>query len=214
MSLPILLVSQNEQQREDEISDILKQSGLKTDHPDLLYLSEKLGIESIKKIKEHLNWKPVMAKYRAVVINPADSLTMDAQNSLLKVLEEPSESALIVMGADSEDILLETVRSRIEIRYLNKLPGDIKNDFKQIADLLSLDVPARLERIEKNDDRKKLVTDLAQYYHSHLLARSGQLSEIKLILQSEAWIKQNVSAKAVSDFLMIKLSKAAKTNDD
>lgn len=210
MKLPLLIVSQNTKLRDDEIEAVLKKHQLTLMHPDLLFLSEKLGIETIKKVHQHLNWKPTLAKFRAVVINPADSLTFDAQNALLKVLEEPSPQALIILGADSEDSFLETIKSRVEINSLSQKNPDNKVDVDFLANLLRQEVAERLEVIEKTEDRKKLISSLVEYYHKYLTTKPYQVDELKLLIQAEAWVKQNVSAKAVSDFLMIKLQVVGK----
>src|SRR6266568_1174257 len=106
MNIPLILVG-NTQSREEAISDLLKQHDLGLGHPDVLVLTEKLGIESIKKIREHLFLKPALSAHRFIIINPADSLTMDAQNALLKILEEPTDTTIIILGVEKTDVLLK-----------------------------------------------------------------------------------------------------------
>jgi DNA polymerase-3 subunit delta' len=55
---------------------------------------------------------PLEANVRVVVIEPAEKLTMDAQNALLKVLEEPPDRTAIVLVTAAPQDLLETVVSR------------------------------------------------------------------------------------------------------
>jgi len=47
-----------------------------------------LGVKDAKKVREHFHLKPYSAKGRVVVILQSDRLTLEAQNSLLKTLEE------------------------------------------------------------------------------------------------------------------------------
>lgn len=56
--------------------------------------------------------RPSQGVHRVAVIERADRLNEDAQNALLKVLEEPPEGAVICLAADHERPLLDTLRSR------------------------------------------------------------------------------------------------------
>lgn len=65
--------------------------------------------------------KPVTSNRKVYIINNSDTMTKEAQNSLLKVLEEPPEYASIILIASNENKLLNTIRSRcIKINF-NKL---------------------------------------------------------------------------------------------
>lgn len=210
MSLPLIIVGKNEQLKSQLIDDLLSEYKVKLDHPDVLFLSEKLGIDQVKKIREHLSWRPTLAKKRIVIINPADSLTIDAQNGLLKILEEPSDNAVLVLGVDQEDVLLPTILSRCEIKTLNldKISNESKR--QELEELLSKDIPDRLQLLEKIEDRKGLLFDLLAFYHQKILTNSQLLEQVKLLLEAEAWAKRNVPAKAITDYLMTKLSEPGK----
>ena len=55
---------------------------------------------------------PFEARYRVIIIDPADALTQDAANAFLKTLEEPPPSVVLVLITAREAALRETVRSR------------------------------------------------------------------------------------------------------
>jgi DNA polymerase-3 subunit delta' len=55
---------------------------------------------------------PFEAPYRAVIIDPADRMTPDAANTLLKTLEEPPSHSVFVLITSAPDQLLETIASR------------------------------------------------------------------------------------------------------
>lgn len=208
MDLPIVLISFSKELRNQTINQILAGNKAQLEHPDVLFLSEKLGIEAVKKVKEHLKWKPALAQKRIVVIEPADKLTFDSQNGLLKILEEPSENGLIVLGVENEESLLPTVISRCEVRILK---ADLKNnaDFSSIETILGKDAGERLEQIEKIEDRKNFLTDLLFYYRSKL---PNDVQTVRKLLEAEKWIAQNVSAKAVTDYLMLEIPGHQKTS--
>lgn len=125
-----------------------------------------------------------------------------------KTLEEPAGNVVMMVGIDDQASLLPTVLSRCEIRYFGK-PA-LSSDFSEVLELLALSVEDRLEKIEKNDDRQKLVETLASFYYSLLPKNPEYGGSLQLVLSGLSWIKQHVPAKAVSDFLMISLPKYAK----
>lgn len=61
-------------------------------------------------------------KHRVVLIEGAESLTPQAQNALLKTIEEPPEGTVIILAAAHEQALLPTVRSRMRLMVLQPVP--------------------------------------------------------------------------------------------
>ena len=59
-----------------------------------------------------------MSKNKIYIINSADKMTKEAQNSLLKTLEEPPEYAVLILIVSNESMLLNTIKSRcIKIKF-------------------------------------------------------------------------------------------------
>jgi len=72
-----------------------------------------IGIEAIRELQHFLKLKlPTNAPWRIIVIPQAQGLTTEAQNALLKSLEEPPERTLFILASNSEQALLPTIRSR------------------------------------------------------------------------------------------------------
>jgi DNA polymerase III delta prime subunit len=204
MPLPIIFVSSNQTNIDQAIEKYLSELDLSLDHSDVLHLSEKLGIDQIKKINQHFLWKNITKSGRVLVLNPADGLTLDAQNGLLKILEEAAESSHLIMGVSDESILIPTVLSRCKIINLS-LTSPVQEDLSEIKLLLASSIENRLEQVEKKEDRKQIVEQICQFYYMNLPKEPELAESIKVVLNCIAWIKQNVSAKAVSDYLLIKL---------
>lgn len=88
---------------------------LKGVHPDMLYLEPKEGIIRVSEVREiiaFLSHKPHEGRYKAVVIEDADKMNIEASNAFLKTLEEPPEKSLIILISMFPELLPETVRSR------------------------------------------------------------------------------------------------------
>lgn len=72
-----------------------------------------IGIDSLRtKILDPVGYRPFEGARRVFIIDPADDMTANAQDSLLKTLEEPPPSAILILVTAYPDTLLATIRSR------------------------------------------------------------------------------------------------------
>jgi DNA polymerase-3 subunit delta' len=74
--------------------------------------AHSIGIGVIREIKRQTYLRPVEDRHRVMVISRAEKMTEEASNSLLKVLEEPSEDVVFFLTAAKPDWLLPTIVSR------------------------------------------------------------------------------------------------------
>jgi DNA polymerase-3 subunit delta' len=86
-------------------------------HPDLHRVGPEgaagqVGIGRVRELTTELSLLPVEGGARVAVVEAAHRMNEDAQNALLKTLEEPPAGVTIVLCADEEERLLPTVRSR------------------------------------------------------------------------------------------------------
>ena len=68
--------------------------------------------------------KPIISKQKVYIINDAETMTVEAQNCLLKTLEEPPEYAIIILICSNEDNLLSTIKSRCTRMYFETISED------------------------------------------------------------------------------------------
>lgn len=79
-----------------------------------------IGLPDIQIIKHHINQTPLYSKYNFFIINNADFLNKEAQNSLLKVIEEPGKNSIILLLTTYHQ-LLPTIYSRCLNLYLDPI---------------------------------------------------------------------------------------------
>jgi len=206
-----LLISPSLKIRIEEIGKILSTEKLTNPHPDLLYFAsgEKLGVEQAKKIKKHFSLKPYSAQGRLVVMEDASDLTIEAQNALLKTLEELPEKAMIILAADSDSKFLPTVLSRCEIIKIHDSRFMIQDsNYKEdIEKLLEATIEERFEYIEKLKDREEFLHSLITYFHQNLASnlKGYPTNFLKELLQAEEWVSHNVNIRAILEYLMLKM---------
>lgn len=85
---------------------------------------QSIGIAQVQALLEDMALAPVEGGVRVLVIAPAGAMTEEAQNALLKGLEEPPARSVIVLVAAREDELLPTVVSRCRVVRLGELSPD------------------------------------------------------------------------------------------
>lgn len=210
--LPIILLHQQICKRRDYINQLLQQANLNFTHPDVLFFDEveKLGIEKIRKIQDFFNLKPYQTKQPALVIISSENLTPEAQNSLLKILEEPTHESLIILGAEREEQLLPTILSRcqiINLKHEDKNNQQLLEEYQPtIKKLAKADIEERFQIIDKITDKEAFLTVLLIYYHQHLVdLQDKEVDFLKDLMRAEQWVRQYVNPRAILEYLMLKM---------
>ncbi len=95
-------------------------------HPDIIYVThEKPGTISVEDIRQQVNdtiaVKPYQGPYKIYIIEGAEMMTIQAQNALLKTIEEPPRYAVIMLLTENAQMLLPTVNSRCVMLKLRNI---------------------------------------------------------------------------------------------
>ncbi|MDF2987899.1 MAG: polymerase delta subunit [Eubacterium sp.] len=86
-------------------------------NPDFqeIYSAEKsISVDDIRNVLKGLVIRPLYSEYKIIIINDADSMTVQAQNALLKSLEEPPPYVVFILTVQSGAAVTPTVRSRCQ----------------------------------------------------------------------------------------------------
>lgn len=112
-----------------------------SNNPDIIIIDEQeesIKTDQIKELTSNVLEKPIQGNKKIYIINNSENMTKEAQNSLLKTLEEPPEYVIIILITNNENLLLNTIKSRcIKINFSKLSDNEIKQYFNQ-----------RLEKIE------------------------------------------------------------------
>ena len=96
-------------------------------HPDFEIINqsgETIKIEQIRLLTSKIIEKPIISDKKIYIINDAEKMTKEAQNCLLKTLEEPPEFAIIILITSNINLLLNTVVSRCINISFEKISND------------------------------------------------------------------------------------------
>ena len=99
-------------------------------HPDVTVVEPgetgSIKIDVVREAIRQTTFKPFEARRRVIIFNDADGLGDDAQNALLKTLEEPPPGSVLILVTAHPHRLLATVRSRCPVvRFAPLLPADV-----------------------------------------------------------------------------------------
>ena len=99
---------------------------LNRNQPDIIYVQhEKPGNISVDEIRKQVNndiaIKPYSSERKIYIIDEAEKMNQQAQNAILKTIEEPPEYAIIFLLTENADSLLPTIRSRCVMLKLRNI---------------------------------------------------------------------------------------------
>lgn len=151
-----IISSQNEQKGFEKALKICKDFEIDRFDTNIIeqdFEAEKvkaIGIEKVRQIQKKVFLKPLKSNFKAVIIKNSESLTIPAQNALLKILEEPPIDTIIILLAKNKDLLLSTVISRCQVFEID---GDefslseteIDQNLKTIKSLIEDNLGSRLK---------------------------------------------------------------------
>jgi DNA polymerase-3 subunit delta' len=149
-------------------------------HPDVVIVEPRgatLKIDQIREVQRSISFTHFEGRYKIVIFLDANKMTLEAANSLLKVLEEPPSGTLFILVAENGDNILPTVLSRCQVV---KVGGKASNKWEDMAD---------------GNQQREQVQELI-----------GQLTSMdlhQLLRLSDSWDKDRDSVKRIMEYLLI-----------
>ena len=152
--------------------------------PDIIYVShEKPNTISVDDIRAQVNndvaIKPYSSKYKVYIINEAEKMTPQAQNAILKTLEEPPAYAVIMLLVSNVNTLLPTILSRCVVLNMKPVRDELVKKYL-------------MEELQIPDYKADVCVAFAR----------GNVGKAKLLASSEEF--ENVKAEALSLLKYIK----------
>ena len=196
-------------------------------HPDVHWFGEdvkakSIKIEEIREVKNQAALKPYEGKWKVFIFADAEKLTVEAQNALLKSLEEPPAHTVFVLLADNKENLLETLRSRaFEVRCR---PAGEFRDENEVASLLPDAGRKRWEDLleeyygSPREEVQEMLSSLLHYLNQTLRQAAANednpriaalLHAMDRVFETQEAIDDNVNPKIAMTRLAVKLRKAA-----
>lgn len=129
---------------------------------------KSLGVDEVRDIIEEVSKKPFEADKKIIIIYEGEKITVQAQNALLKTIEEPPKGVFIFVICENLEMILDTIKSRCQIHKLNKLSSEEvsvylnkkyprlkKEEFSTILTFCD-GIPGRAEAFMENEEFKQI----------------------------------------------------------
>jgi DNA polymerase-3 subunit delta' len=183
-----------------------------TASPDTLLFTEAItfGIGEVRNLQQFFTTGPQASAYKTALILYAELLTPEAQNALLKLLEEPPTSAQIILVTDNLYRLLPTVVSRCQISNSHTLvtpaPLSDLSFLKNLPDYLSVS-----DSLASQETLPQTLLSLIEHFRS-LLKTSPHpvnLYNLTLVLYANKLLKTNTNSKLILDYLLSHLKQSS-----
>lgn len=183
--------------------------------PDLLYIEpdgNSIKIEQIRKMQKRVQEKPIQASKKVYIIDEADKMTKEAQNCLLKTLEEPPEFVTIILIGTNENAFLTTIKSRCMILHFNRIKDEQLKKYLQENYNMQNITQNMLEMYQGSIGKAIYLKDKENIYQE-LEKISEQINTkdlIEIMKSAEILYKEKDEIYEMLDYINILLLKKAK----
>lgn len=197
------LIIGEQNQSETEILKIAREFGFTSLNisPDLLRIvpeKKHISIEQVRNLQSTVYQKPVKQPFKIVIIANAQLLTLEAQNALLKLLEEPPRHAVVILQAKNKESLLPTIISRTTKLYMESKPPPSE------IDIFIKNIVRSLEKISQVEDAQIFLDQQIVRLTNILLSKDYQaikkpaiIKTIEACAQAKKMIEASVDPRFV-----------------
>lgn len=163
--------------------------------------SASFGVDDVRNIINEVNKKPYEGDKKVLILYRCDKLTTQAQNALLKTIEEPPIGVYLLLLSDSLEAILDTIKSRCQVYKLTPLTKEeismyieeryinLTSEDKKAALAYSSGIPGKVDRFIEDQNLKNL-RDICINLFEDILKR-----EHDLILKYEDLLKNSKDEK-------------------
>lgn len=145
--------------------------------------NDKIKIEQIREMQRKIAEKPIISHHKVYIIDNADRMTPEAQNCLLKTLEEPPEYIVIILICSNENNLLSTIKSRCTRLHFDKIENSEILDY-----------------INKNEPDKKISPNIIEFAQGSI-GKALKLSENIEIYENVEKLIEQMKSKDLIDIM-------------
>lgn len=186
-------------------------------HPDFMCVEpdgNRIKIEQIRLLQKKITEKPILSNKKVYLIDDADTMTTEAQNCLLKTLEEPPEFATIILIGSQEDAFLTTIKSRCMILHFQPIKEEEMKPYLESNYGMANLTQSHLDRFQGSIGKAILLKDKQEEYQKieTMIESLARKDLIELIQLAEPLYKAKEEIFELLEYINIVLLKQAKTN--
>ena len=188
-----------------------------SNNPDFQLIEPKEGtikIEQIREMQRKVVEKPIISNKKVYIIDNADTMKTEAQNCLLKTLEEPPEYVTIILICSNEGNLLSTIKSRCTRMHFEPIKDEeikkyIDKEFpdQQISENIISLAQGSIGKAIKLNERKDIYENIEK-----ILLNMQKKDLIEIVQMSEEIYKSKEEINSILEYINVLLLKLSKQN--
>ncbi len=159
-----------------------------------------IKIEQIRQLQKDAHFKVVGSAYKVFIINQAELMTIQAANSLLKFLEEPSSHAVVILLVENKHQLLSTIRSRCQTINLAPLGSKnmvkiLSNEYKESDILIASSLTENIDEVKDiliSEKFAKMRNLVIQWSEDIILEKYQALLAINETIIRDEYLKEHL----------------------
>ncbi len=157
--------------------------------------SKDILVDTVRSMKQDVYIKPFSSERKVYIVPNADTMNMYAQNSLLKVLEEPPEYCTFILIAENSNMFLPTILSRANVikfyplseedvfEYLGERFADLSSEKRKMAARMSGGSLSRAELLADDAETEELRSKLIEHVISLIGGRKLKIYDMMMFLR-------------------------------
>lgn len=159
-------------------------------HPDIMMFQgstpKTFGIDVVREIRDKSYIAPNESSGKVFILSNIETMTVQAQNALLKILEEPPANVVFILTSSSEAVLLETILSRVVLINIageeEMVDEEIVQLVQQLAHAAAFENEFAFMALTSVLDKKRDIfvsccTEFIKLFRDILLKQSGSQSQ-------------------------------------
>ena len=187
-----------------------------TNNPDFTLIEpdgNTIKINQIREMQTKVQEKPIVSKKKIYIIDNANKMTVEAQNCLLKTLEEPPEFVTIILIGTNENDFLSTIKSRCMILHFEQISDEEMKDFLKTQ--YQLDVTDSMLQIFQGSIGKAIeLKDKSEVYEkiNEIIENLDRRDLLETIDEAEILYQSKEEIQKILEYINTILLKKSKTN--
>ena len=174
-----------------------------------------IKIDQIREFQKKVSEKPIISQRKVYIINDSDKMTVEAQNCLLKTLEEPPEFVTIILVGTNENAFLSTIKSRCMILHFEKISEEEILKYLEENYQIKINSQIMIKAFQGSIGKAIELKDKQEQYEKieNLIYGLEKMDVVDLVNKAEFLYSSKDDKTEILDYMEVILMDIAKTSN-
>ena len=165
-----------------------------------------IKIADIRLLTHWISLRPHSSQNKLAIIHKIDNITLEAANALLKILEEPPASSILILQAEKKERILSTILSRCQIIKNPSYEKIVPQEYLPVEVIAKKTFKERFDhaaKIAETSDLIKILNLWEEYFRNQMLEGKDTRGNLKRIFMVKDLLSTNTSVKLLLENLLL-----------